>query len=148
MPARGQARRGGCPARTRTTVLLHHAPGDQQRTLEHKPQRAGDTQTQNAVKRQRHPHPHGAAGIHAAAGAQCEAALAGGARARIKGVYYSMTTGGTISIAEGNGGQVRLTFTVPIGTNYFLIPGEGVLFEADPYITFTTAVGSLTVFYG
>jgi hypothetical protein len=73
---------------------------------------------------------------------------AGGARARIKGVYYSMTTGGTISIAEGNGGQVRLTFTVPIGTNYFLIPGEGVLFEADPYITFTTAVGSLTVFYG
>jgi len=73
---------------------------------------------------------------------------AGGSRTRLKGVYYSMTTGGTISIADGNGGTTLLSFAVPIGTNYFLIPGEGILYQNDPYITFTTAVGSLTVFYG
>lgn len=72
----------------------------------------------------------------------------GGARTRLKGVYYSMTTGGTISVAEGNGGNTLLSFVVPIGTNYFLIPGEGILYQSDPYVTFTTAVGSLTVFYG
>lgn len=72
----------------------------------------------------------------------------GGTRTRVKGVYYSMTTGGTISIADGNGGTTLLSFTVPVGTNYFLVPGEGILFYNDPYATFTTAVGSLTVFYG
>lgn len=72
----------------------------------------------------------------------------GGARTRLKGIYYSMSTGGTISIADGNGGNVLLTFTVPVGTNYFLIPGEGILYQTTPYATFTTAVGSLTVFYG
>lgn len=76
------------------------------------------------------------------------AVSAGGARTRLKGVYFSMTTGGTISIANGNGGTTLLSFTVPIGTNYFLIPGEGILYSEDPYVTFTTAVGSLTVFYG
>lgn len=73
---------------------------------------------------------------------------AGGSRTRLKGVYYSMTTGGTISVAEGNGGATLLSFVVPVGANYFLIPGEGILYQSDPYITFTTAVGSLTVFYG
>lgn len=72
----------------------------------------------------------------------------GGARTRLKGVYYSMTTGGTISIADGSGGNVLLSFIVPVGTNYFLIPGEGILSLNAPYVTFTTAVGSLTVFYG
>ena len=73
---------------------------------------------------------------------------AGGNRTRLKGVYYSMSTGGTISVADGNGGTVLLTFVVPVGSNYFLVPGEGIVFQNDPYVTFTTAVGSLTVFYG
>lgn len=76
------------------------------------------------------------------------AANVAGSRTRLKGVYYSMTTGGTISIADGNGGSTLLSFTVPVGTNYFLVPGEGILYTNDPYITFTTAVGSLTIFYG
>lgn len=73
---------------------------------------------------------------------------AGGTRTRLKGVYFSMSTGGTISVADGNGGTTLLSFVVPVGSNYFLIPGEGILFTSDPYVTFTTAVGSLTVFYG
>ena len=73
---------------------------------------------------------------------------AGGTRTRLKGVYYSMSTGGTITVAEGNGGATLLSFVVPVGTNYFLIPGEGILSRVDPYVTFTTAVGSLTMFYG
>ena len=73
---------------------------------------------------------------------------AAGSRTRLKGVYYSMTTGGTISVADGNGGTTLLSFVVPIGSNYFLVPGEGILFQNDPYITYTTAVGSVTVFYG
>jgi hypothetical protein len=72
----------------------------------------------------------------------------GGARTRLKGVYYSMSTGGTISVADGNGGNVLLSFVVPVGSNYFLVPGEGILFQNAPYVTYTTAVGSLTVFYG
>lgn len=72
----------------------------------------------------------------------------GGTRTRLKGVYYSATTGGTIDVADGNGGTVLLSFVVPVGTNYFLIPGEGILFRNDPYATFTTAVGSVTFFYG
>jgi glutamate 5-kinase len=72
----------------------------------------------------------------------------GGTRTRLKGVYYATTTGGTVAVAEGNGGTTLLTFTVPVGANYFLIPGEGILYRSDPYVTFTTTVGSVTFFYG
>lgn len=73
---------------------------------------------------------------------------AGGSRTRLKGMYYSMSTGGTITVTDGNGGTTLLTFVVPVGSNYFLIPGEGIVSQNDPYVTFTTAVGSLTIFYG
>lgn len=72
----------------------------------------------------------------------------GAARTRLKGMYYSMSTGGTITITDGAAGATLLTFIVPVGTNYFLIPGEGIVSQAEPNVTFTTAVGSLTVFYG
>jgi hypothetical protein len=72
----------------------------------------------------------------------------GGTRTRLKGIYYSMTTGGTIEVADGTGGDVLLSFVVPVGSNYFLIPGEGILFRDTPSVTYTTAVGSVTVFYG
>lgn len=76
-------------------------------------------------------------------------ALGNGARTRLKGVYFSATTGGTVTVTDGSaGGTTLLTFVVPVGANYFLVPGEGILSQGDPYITLTTAVGSFTFFYG
>ena len=75
-------------------------------------------------------------------------ALGNGGRTRVKGVFYNATTGGTVTVNEGNGGALLLSLNVPIGSNYVLIPGEGILSRDEPYITFTTFAGSVTVFYG
>ena len=65
---------------------------------------------------------------------------------RIKGIYFSTTTGGTVAFADGS--TTLISLTVPIGTQYMLLPGEGVRFKTDPAATYTTAVGAVTVFYG
>jgi hypothetical protein len=72
-----------------------------------------------------------------------------GTGVRIKGAYFSMSTGGTVAITDGaSTGASLLSLTVPIGTAYILIPGEGIWSKADPFVTYTTAVGALTIFYG
>mgnify|MGYP006294468551 CR=1 FL=1 len=65
---------------------------------------------------------------------------------RVKGIYFSMTTGGTVALTDGN--NTLLSLTVPVGTVSILLPGEGIRFTGDPTVTYTTAVGALTVFYG
>jgi hypothetical protein len=70
---------------------------------------------------------------------------------RIKAVYYSMSTGGTITVADTNATIAlgSLTLVVPVGSFYVgPFPGEGIKFNGDPAVTFTTAVGSVTFFYG
>lgn len=73
-------------------------------------------------------------------------------RARIKAVYALLDTAGTISFKDGGAsGTEKLKFSTPASTAtgymYVLIPNDGVLFEADPYITLTN-VTSVTFFYG
>ena len=68
---------------------------------------------------------------------------------RVKGIYWNGTTAGTLTFDDGSStGTARITLSVPIGTAYLLLPGEGVRFTNDVYLTFTTAVGYATVFYG
>lgn len=74
--------------------------------------------------------------------------LGNGARTRIKGIFYNATTGGTITINDGNGGTLLLSLTVPVSVNTVWVPGEGILSQNEPYVTFTTFVGNVTVFYG
>lgn len=74
------------------------------------------------------------------------AALAVGS-CRVKGFYFSMATGGTVAISSTNEGTV-LTITVPVGTFGMTLPGEGIRCTSDPTVTYTTAVGGFTVFYG
>lgn len=68
---------------------------------------------------------------------------------RIKGLYYSCTTGGTVALTDVvNTAETYLSIIVPIGASYILIPGEGIRTDNDVKLTLTTAVGTITVFYG
>lgn len=76
----------------------------------------------------------------------------GGARTRVKGVYFvAAATAGSISFKDGGaGGTEKLLLATPASataTGFLRLPGQGVLFEADPYVTLTN-VTSLTFFYG
>jgi hypothetical protein len=68
---------------------------------------------------------------------------------RIKGVYCSATTGGTVALSDVvNAAETYLTFVVPVGAVYMLLPGEGIRTDNDVKLTLTTTVGTVTVFYG
>lgn len=73
---------------------------------------------------------------------------------RIRGIYFvNGVTAGSVSIKDGGtGGTERVLINAPAnttgnGTTYLPLPGEGILFRADPYITLTV-VTSVTFFYG
>lgn len=73
-------------------------------------------------------------------------------RARIKAVYWvSGAAAGSLSFKDGgSGGTERIKIDTPASathTGWVFIPGEGVLFQADPYVTITNAT-SVTFFYG
>jgi len=73
-------------------------------------------------------------------------------RARIKAIYYvpSATAGSVSFKSGGSGGTELLKIDTPasaINPRTVLIPGQGVLFEEDPYVTLTN-VTSVTFFYG
>jgi hypothetical protein len=68
---------------------------------------------------------------------------------RIKGIYWSGTVAGSIAFNDGgSSGTTRISIAVPNGTTYLNIPGEGVRFNNDVYAAFTSATGTVTVFYG
>jgi hypothetical protein len=70
-------------------------------------------------------------------------------RTRVKGIVVSFATGGTVELKDGGAsGTSRFKYTAPAaaGTTNILIPGEGILFETDVYVTLTSATA--TVFYG
>ena len=70
-------------------------------------------------------------------------------RARVKGLVVSFATGGTVELKDGGAsGTSRFKYTAPAaaGTTNIVIPGEGILFETDVYVTLTSATA--TVFYG
>lgn len=80
--------------------------------------------------------------------------VAGIGATRVKGIYFvNGATAGSVSFKDGgSGGVERIKIDAPAnttgnGTTYLPLPGEGVLFRADPYVTITT-VTSVTFFYG
>ena len=82
------------------------------------------------------------------------AAGIGTPRARIKAVYFVPGgSAGSVSFKDGGSGATELinlatpASTAGTGCMSVLIPGDGVRFEADPYITLTN-VTSVTFFYG
>ncbi len=80
------------------------------------------------------------------------AAGVGGARTRVRGIYYVAAAGaGSISFKDGgSGGTELISVATPASataTGNIIIPAEGVLFQADPYLTLTN-VTSVTFFYG
>lgn len=74
-------------------------------------------------------------------------------RARIKSIYYVAGTAGSISFKDGgSGGEEKILLATPAstagnGSTYVLIPGDGVVFKDDPYLTITGPT-SVTFFYG
>ena len=74
-------------------------------------------------------------------------------RARIKSLYYVAGTAGSISFKDGaSDGEEKILLATPAstagnGSTYVLIPGDGVVFKGDPYLTITGPT-SVTFFYG
>ena len=73
-------------------------------------------------------------------------------RTRLRGLYYvASATAGSIVIKDGGAfGAVLLEIATPASAtaaNNVVVPAEGVLSTADPYIVVTNAT-SATVFYG
>jgi hypothetical protein len=73
-------------------------------------------------------------------------------RVRVKG--YQCLSGGTagdiIFTDGGASGTERLRFNIPANTNNpfsNLIPGEGILFDTNVYVTLPAAA-KITIFYG
>jgi len=74
-------------------------------------------------------------------------------RARIKAIYYVAGTAGSISFKDGGAsGEEKILLATPAstagnGSTYVLVPGDGVVFKEDPYLTITGPT-SVTFFYG
>lgn len=75
-------------------------------------------------------------------------------RARVKSVYVvNGASAGSVSFKQGGSSGAELikldtpANTTGTGSMYVLIPSDGVIFEADPYLTLTN-VTSVTFFYG
>lgn len=75
------------------------------------------------------------------------------ARTRVRSIYYVGTgTAGSVSFKDGGASGTELikfdtVASATTGSGYIIIPAEGVLFLADPYVTLTN-VTSVTFFYG
>lgn len=73
---------------------------------------------------------------------------------RVRGIYFiNGATAGSVSFKDGGAsGTERIKIDAPANTTgtgdtYLPLPGEGILFREDPYVTLTI-VTSVTFFYG
>ncbi len=72
---------------------------------------------------------------------------------RVKAIYIVPTpsTAGSVAFKDGGAsGTTKMTINIPdntTGGEYFLLPGEGMVFRTDVYVDITT-VASVMVFYG
>ena len=89
--------------------------------------------------------------VYASGTGQLGIAAAGGTRVRIKAISCATPVGaGSVIIRDGSATAatlIKFDTAAAITNNYFLLPGEGVLFSADPHATLTS-VTSITVYYG
>jgi hypothetical protein len=74
-----------------------------------------------------------------------------GLRNRVKGIWMATPVGaGSVVIRDGSATGVTLIkfdTAAAITNDYMLLPGEGVLSQADLHVTLTS-VTSVTIFYG
>lgn len=73
-------------------------------------------------------------------------------RTRLKAVWVSGdSAGGDFVITDGNGGATMMSLRLPAnvagGTQYVLLPGDGILAYNDIYVTMAGTT-QCTVFYG
>lgn len=90
--------------------------------------------------------------VKAAACAAGTSTTAFAGRSRFKGAVLAIpAAGGTLTIKDGGAsGATKFSLVVPSGdatVTSILVPGEGVLFETDMYVT-CPANMPVTVFYG
>ena len=90
--------------------------------------------------------------VKAAACAANASTTAFAGRARLKGMVIAVPAGGgTLTVKDGgSGGTTRFSLVIPAGDatiSNVLIPGEGILFDTDMYVTCPADMPA-TVFYG
>lgn len=70
-------------------------------------------------------------------------------RARLGQVLITTTDGvlARVTITDGQGGPVLFDADYNTDTHLTNIPGDGVLFENDPYISTATNVAAMTLFF-
>jgi hypothetical protein len=68
---------------------------------------------------------------------------------RVKALSFKPSLAGSISIRDGGatGSELFKIDTDTESTTYMALPGEGIKFSGDPYLTLTV-VASVTFFYG
>ena len=75
------------------------------------------------------------------------------ARTRLKGLIFlgDGTAGDAIFRDGGASGTVKLQFNLPANSNNavdVVIPGEGILFNTNIYVSLPGSASSVTIFYG
>jgi hypothetical protein len=70
-------------------------------------------------------------------------------RCRVRGVYYSALTTGTVTFRETATGPIRLIFAITtLASGLIWLPEEGILFNNTPHMTLNSgSLTGLTVFY-
>lgn len=69
-------------------------------------------------------------------------------RTRIRMVVVTVSAAGRVTMTSGNGGATKLDMDFgAAGTYDIFIPGTGVLFDDDPYVSTATSVTAMTVFW-
>lgn len=69
-------------------------------------------------------------------------------RARIRTIVVTVSAAGRLTLTSGSGGATKIDLDFgTAGTHDIFVPGNGVLFEADPYVSTATNVTAMTVFW-
>ena len=69
-------------------------------------------------------------------------------RARVRMTVVTVSGAGRVTLTSGSGGTTKIDMDFgAAGTYDIFIPGTGVLFDADPYVSTATNVTAMTVFW-
>jgi hypothetical protein len=73
---------------------------------------------------------------------------AGIGRVRIRMVVATLSGAGRITLTSGSGGSTKIDMDFgAAGTYDIMMPGTGVLFDADPFVATATNVTAQTLFW-
>ena len=69
-------------------------------------------------------------------------------RVRIRMVVATLSGAGRITLSSGSGGTTKIDMDFGVaGTYDIMLPGTGVLFDADPFVVTATNVTAQTLFW-